>query len=125
MNVFTRMYEKIFVKQEVRELLEAYRAGKLTVFRSSIYRGKGWLEDHSYIVFLAPNGTLLKVKPDGKCYETNNKDEYHYFYYGYSLERLFDIALSDIDRQTKIKDAEYEIARSKEAEEKFVNLLKN
>lgn len=65
--MFKRLYEKLFVRKVVMDMVRAYRDGRLTVMDTSIYTDDfGRLRDYSKIKCKF-NDRILIFNPDGQC----------------------------------------------------------
>lgn len=122
MIMFKRLYEKLFVRKVVMDMVEAYREGRLTVMDTSIYTNDfGRLRDYSKIECKF-NGRILIFNPDGQCRIYSECGEYvEASVEGFSY--VFKVMYSDIVRRKAERDAEAKIEadiRNKEVLDKVL-----
>lgn len=122
--MFTRLYEKLFVDADIRELLNAYRNGLIQIVDHSIsyeYDNPRCIQKHSSITFVTSSGNKFSVNPSGRVEEIH-EDEFRQYHFGISLARLFNIAYADLQKKKRQIALENDKEHKKNAKE-FINRL--
>lgn len=128
MNIFSTLYEKLFVGQVERDLLAAYRAGEFSLLDSNIiYNRDHEVYNHCHIVLYNPTiDKCIKLYKDGTFTLIDSK--YHhadgkFFSSEGTLSRLFNVVVSDINAEEDRSRAEYKLQKRREAEQFLEGLV--